>query len=359
MPTRRLVTRYQDDLRLFPDMWHKVGLVLGIALVLGFPFYVSGEWLTTGNQALIAIVGSVSLMMLTGYSGQISLGHAAFLAIGAYTMALGGAAWNLPFWLLLPIGGLICAAVGLAVGVFALRLKGLYLAIITIGLLELVRHVLAWKVGGKGVGTQVPVFTMFGESLESTREFRVAMDYGPLTLWPRQKEYFIFLAIAVLVCWCAKNIHRTNAGRAMMAVRDHDLAAAALAVNPARAKVLSFALSSFFAGIAGGMLAISQETISVDPFYLDMSVVYIAMIVLGGIGSVFGAVAGAIAFVMVAPLVRIIGAWLPLISDLSGPLQESLLFSALVIGFLVVEPLGLFGIWLRIKRYFMAWPFRY
>ncbi|HUH05667.1 MAG TPA: branched-chain amino acid ABC transporter permease [Kofleriaceae bacterium] len=359
MPTRPLVTSYKDDLRLFPDMWHKVGLALGVAVVLYYPFYVGNEWLTVGNHALIAIVGAVSLMMLTGFSGQISLGHAAFLAIGAYTVALGGAAWHLPFWLLLPLGGLICAAVGLATGVFALRLKGLYLAIVTIGLLELVRHVLAWKVGGKSVGTSVPVYTWFGQSEASMDEFRVAMDYGPLTLWPGQKLYFIFLAIAVLVCWCAKNIHRTGAGRAMMAVRDHDLAAAALGVNPARAKILSFALSSFFAGIAGGMLAIAQETISVDPFYLDMSVEYIAIIVLGGIGTVFGAVTGAIAFVVIAPLLQKVGGFLPLISELSPALQETMLFSALVIGFLLVEPLGLLGVWLRIKRYFMAWPFRY
>jgi branched-chain amino acid transport system permease protein len=198
-----------------------------------------------------------------------------------------------------------------------------------------------------------------GQSHESMLEVKETMAYGPIILSFRQKQYFIFLLIAVAVAWFAKNLHRSNWGRAMMAVRDHDIAAATLGVNPAQVKILAFGISSFLAGVAGAMFGMQQQTITAELFNLDMSVVYIAMIVLGGIGSVFGAVAGAIAFMAFAPLAADLGPMIPLIARLSEAMQQTVLFSLLVIGFLIVEPLGLFGIWLRIKRYFMAWPFRY
>jgi branched-chain amino acid transport system permease protein len=360
MPTRPLVTRYADDLQIFPDMWHKVGLVLGLVFVLAFPFWAGDQWLTIGNLALIAVVGSVALMILTGFCGQISLGHAAFLALGAYTAGVLGNRYELPFWLILPVAGAVSAAVGLAIGAFALRLRGLHLAIVTIGLLYLVHHVLLaipqWTGGMSGL--RVPIYVWF-ESAESAADIYEAMDYGPITLEFPQKLYFIFLVIAVLVAWSAKNLHRTNAGRAMMAVRDRDLAAATLGVNAARAKIMAFGISSFIAGMAGAMFAMQQRYITVEPFHLHMSVQYIAMIVLGGIGSVFGAVAGAVAFTVLTPLAEKVGPHLPFIDRLSSGQQSTVLFSLLVIIFLVIEPLGLFGIWLRIKRYFMAWPFSY
>jgi branched-chain amino acid transport system permease protein len=145
-----------------------------------------------------------------------------------------------------------------------------------------------------------------------------------------------------------------------MAVRDHDVAAAVMGVNPARAKITAFGLSSFFAGLAGGMFALQQQFITVDPpFNLLLSVQYIAMIVLGGIGTVFGAVWGALAFVFLSPLLEIVGRATPGLDQLSSSLQSTLLFAILVITCLVFEPLGLYGLWLRVKRYFMAWPFRY
>jgi len=145
----------------------------------------------------------------------------------------------------------------------------------------------------------------------------------------------------------------------MMAVRDHDLAAAVLGVHPARTKVIAFGISSFLAGICGGMFALQQTQLSVDNFNLHMSVDYIAMIVLGGVGTIFGAVAGALAFVMMEPLAHHLGAVIPYVSDWSDKMQSSFFFAIIVCGFLVFEPLGLLGIWLRIKRYFMGWPFRY
>jgi branched-chain amino acid transport system permease protein len=361
MPTRPLVTRYEDDLRMFPDAWHKLGLALGVAVLLGFPFAASPSWLTVGNQALVAIVGAVGLMILIGFAGQVSLGHSAFLAIGGFATAVIGERWQVPFWLCLPAAGAVATVIGVAIGLFALRLRGLYLAIVTLGLIYLVQHTLESYPSLSGVGGQkaAPMYVAFGDSPAAMRDVYEKMAYGPLILDWDQKLYFVFAAIAIAAAWTARNLLRSNAGRAMMAVRDHDLAAATLGVSPVRAKLTAFGASSFFAGVAGGMFALQQRTITVEYFDVQVSIQYVAMIVLGGIGSVWGAVAGAIAFAFLGKLMQTIGPSLPFVGALPTQLQTSVLFSVLVIGVLVLEPLGLFGVWLRIKRFFVAWPFRY
>ena len=361
MPTRPLVTRTIDDLALFPDLWHRVGLALGAVVALGFPLVADARWLNVGNMALTAVVGSVALMILTGFAGQISLGHAAFLAVGAYTVAVLGEQWHLPFWLGIPAAGVMSAAVGLLVGPFALRLRGLYLAIVTLGLLFLVQHALLsfpeWTHGL--VGIAVPMHTGFSGG-GRLGDFSNPLILGPVTLEFGQKLYYVFLALAVGTAWAAKNVARSHTGRAMMAVRDSDLAAPVLGVDPARAKVTAFGLSSFFAGVAGAMFAFQQQYVTVEPpFDLNLSVQYIAMIVLGGIGTVFGAVAGALTFTFLSPLAQVVASRLPLLDRLTSAQQSTLLFSVLVIAVLVFEPLGVLGLWLRIKRYFLAWPFRY
>ena len=364
MPTKPLVTSYEQDLRRFPDRWQQLGVGLATVFLLTLPFVASSRWLTVSVQTLTAVVGAVALMLLTGFAGQISLGHAAFLALGAYSVAVLGNVWHVPFWLAMPIGGFVAAGVGLAVGPFALRLRGLYLAIVTLGLLFLVDHVLLsfpdYTGGVSGISVPIHLWFTSAEGASSLGDFSGDLTLGPLTLSFEQKLYFMFLGIASTSVLLCSNIRRSRTGRAMMAVRDSDLAAEALGVDPAATKVLAFGLSSFLAGIAGGMFALQQQYITVEPpFDLNMSVQYIAMVVLGGIGTTFGAVAGAITFVVLTPLAEMLGRHLPLFSSLSSAQQSTLLFSALVIGFLVFEPLGLYGIWLRIKRYFLAWPFRY
>jgi len=362
MPNRPLAVRYEDDFSLLAGRWERIGVALLLIVALAYPWVVSANWVTVANLALVAIVGSVALMILTGFTGQISLGHAAFLAIGAYTTAILGTQFALPFWLLLPVSGLAAAVVGLAIGPFALRLEGLYLAIVTIGLAFLTNHVLLSfpSLTGGMAGLAVPIHASFGEGGTALSAFTETQRLGPVVLNFERKLYGVFLVIAVLTVLAARNLARSNTGRAMMAVRDHDVAAAVMGVNPARAKVTAFGLSSFFAGLAGGMFALQQQFITVDPpFNLLLSVQYIAMIVLGGIGTVFGAVAGALAFVFLSPLLEIIGRATPGLDQLSSSLQSTLLFAILVITCLVFEPLGLYGLWLRAKRYFMAWPFRY
>ena len=364
MLIRPLSTRYEDELQLFPDFWHKVGLGLLVLVVLAVPALANDRWLGLANDALIAIVGASALMILTGFAGQVSLGHAAFLGLGAYTAGILGTHLEAPFWLVLPAAGLVSTAIGLLIGPLALRLHGLYLAIVTLGLTFIVHHVLLSMpdLTGGSAGLSVPMHTGFGLTAGATSfgDFWDETTLGPVTLVFEQKLYFVFAAIAVLVVLATKNIARSRTGRSLMAVRDHDLAAAVLGVDPARAKVIAFGLSSFLAGIAGAMYAFKAQYITVSPpFDLFMSIEYIAMIVLGGIGTTFGAVWGAIAFVALKPLAHLIGAALPFLAGLTSNEQERLIFALIILGFLLFEPFGLVGLWLRIKRYFLAWPFRY
>jgi branched-chain amino acid transport system permease protein len=364
MPTRPLVTRYEDDLALLPDRWGQAGLALALVVALAFPFVAGSHWLTVGNMALVAVVGSVSLMILTGFAGQISLGHAAFLALGAYTVAVLSERWGVPFWLGLPAGGLVAAAMGLLVGPFALRLRGLYLAIVTLGLLFVVNHALHslpdLTHGVSGIAVAVHGSFPGPGDRDPLGNFTQPLEIGPLTLIYKQKLYFVFLLLAAVTTLWAVRLARSNTGRAMMAVRDQDLAASTLGVHPARVKIIAFVLSSFLAGIAGGMFALQQQYLTIEPpFDLEMSIQYIAMIVLGGIGTVFGAVWGALVYVFLTPLAESVGRHIPLLNELSSAQQSTLLFSVAVCVILVFEPLGLLGIWLRVKRYFLGWPFRY
>ena len=188
----KLVTSYRQDMALISSRWHWIGLAAGIAVALVYPFYVGDKWMTVGNIALVAVSGSVSLMILTGFCGQISLGHAAFLALGAYTTAVLGTKYQLPYWLLIPIGGSVAALIGVAVGFFALRLKGLYLAIVTIGLIFLVNHTLLAlpKHTGGHSGISVPVLSWFGGDPGALFE---PVKIAGLTLTAERKLYFIFL----------------------------------------------------------------------------------------------------------------------------------------------------------------------
>mgnify|MGYP002634059903 CR=1 FL=1 len=357
MPTRKLVTRYEDDLALFPDRYQKLGLALAVGAVVLFPFLASDHGLNIAHNGMIAVVGATGMMILTGFCGQISLGHAAFLAVGAYTVTILATVWGVPFWLGIPVAGLVSAAVGFSVGPFALRLEGLYLAIVTVGLLFLVEHVLRsgleMSIGQDYLN--VPMYSWFGADLnDPLGSFR---SDGWLSA--EQKLYFLFTGLTVLAVWVSKNIQRSHTGRAMMAVRDRDQAAEVLGVHAARTKFIAFGLSSFFAGVAGAMYAFAHPVITLEPFNLKMSVEFIAIVVLGGVGTTFGAFWGALAYTILLPIAEELGGALPFPSGFSSEHQAVLLFFPALCLFLTFEPLGLLGIWLRLKRYFAAWPFRY
>jgi branched-chain amino acid transport system permease protein len=364
MPIRPLVTRYEDDLSLFPTRWNKIAMVLCVALLVSVPFIADRYWLDVVNLTAVYVVGAVALTILTGFTGQVSLGHAGFLAVGAYGAAVLGNHLGIPFWLVIPASGFMAAAVGLVAGPFALRLRGLYLAIITIGLVFVVNHTLRSfpDVTGGVQGTTVPMLWWFDRAgaADYLGGYRASTNVGPLTLAADVKLYVLFVLLAAFAVWCGVNIRRSNSGRAMMAVRDHDLAAAVLGVNPAKYKIVAFGVSSFLAGIAGAMYAFKAAYITIDPpFNLNMSVEFIAIIVIGGSTTIFGATVGALFFGLVRPLVESFANRLDFLEGVTTSQQSLLMLAVLVIGVMLVEPAGMTGLWLRLRRYFESWPFRY
>ena len=358
MPTKPLSVRYEDDLRLLSSRWRQAGVVLMVLFALVFPLRASSLWLTLGSEILVFVVGGVGLMILTGFTGQISLGHAAFIGIGGYTAAILGGTYGVPFWVIVPVAGVLSAAVGLAVGPFALRLKGLYLAIVTLGLVFLVAHVLRSfpELTGGLSGIAVPMLWWFDGPTVSTAQFELLGT--PLS--SAIQKYYIFLVLAAIAVLFATNLRRSHTGRSMAAVRDRDVAAAVMGVDVARTKYVAFGVSSFLAGVAGAMFGWEAQFLTIDATVnLLVSIEYIAIIVIGGIGTVVGAVLGAIAFVVLGQLADAFLGELPLLSELSSAQRRNTFQAVLVAVFLIVEPFGLFGIWMRIKFYFMAWPFRY
>jgi branched-chain amino acid transport system permease protein len=358
MPTKPLSVRYEDDLRLLASRWRQAGTVVLVLFALVFPLRASSLWLTLGSEIMVLVVGAVGLMILTGFTGQISLGHSAFIGIGGYTAAILGTSYGVPFWVIIPIAGVLAAAVGMAVGPFALRLKGLYLAIVTLGLVFLVAHVLRSfpEVTGGLSGLAVPMLWWFdGPTVSSLDTEILGTPLSSAVL-----KYYIFLVVAVVAVLFATNLRRSHTGRAMAAVRDRDVAAAVMGVDVARTKYVAFGVSSFLAGVAGAMFAWEAQFLTIDATVnLFISIEYIAIIVIGGIGTVVGAVLGSVAFVVLGQLADTLFGELPLLSELSSAQRQSTFLAVLVAVFLIVEPFGLYGIWLRIKFYFMAWPFRY
>ncbi|MDD9941097.1 MAG: branched-chain amino acid ABC transporter permease [Myxococcales bacterium] len=367
MPAPALITRYEDDMALLPGAWHRLGALVGAFALLAYPFVVDAQWLTNGNLVLVTVVGALGMMLLMGLSGQLSLGHAAFLAIGAYTTAILAERTGMPFWLSMPIAGLSAAAVAIAIGPVALRLRGMHLALVTLGLLFVVSHTLhaahAYTHGSLGMEvTPHGWFPSDGNNRHAA--FSESSEWLGLEFTLERKLFLVFLPVTLLAALGAANLQRSNTGRAMMAERDREVAAAALGVHPGKARVMALGLSSFLAGVSGSMFAVQQRRIAIEPtFDLTVSVAYLAMVVLGGMGSVFGAIWGAVLFVALAPLAtdlfEALAPVAPMFAGLGAPQQATLLSCLLAGAFLLFEPLGLVGLWLRAKRYLLAWPFRY
>lgn len=324
-----------------------VGIMLFLLLL---PFLIAPYWLGIANTVLIAVIGAVGLNILVGFTGQISLGQGGFLAVGAYASAVLTSKVGLPVIPSIVIAVLLTALVGAFFGLPALRLKGLYLAIATLAAQVIIVFVVrrwTWLTDGKGF---VDVARL---QVGSFKVDRFLFEWH----W-----YWILMPITVVCVLAARNLFRTGLGRAFMAVRDQDIAAAAIGVDLTRTKLASFAISSGYVGLAGALTAHYTEVVTWERFTLDVSVLYLAMILVGGIGSVAGAVYGAV-FITLLP---------PLLTELSGRVRESVpflaeqlpaikgaIFGLVIIVFLIVEPRGLNHIWERTKTYVRNWPFRY
>jgi branched-chain amino acid transport system permease protein len=337
-----------------------------IVLLLVLPFQLGTELNALMATAFLAAIGAIGLNIVTGWAGQVSLGHAFFLGIGAYTGAAlagdpGGSVTGLglDMWIWLPAAGVVAALVGLAVAPVATRVRGLYLAIVTLGLVFLGEHLfreLEGVTGGAGIGRAGPELVLFGIDLNTTSQF---MGLG---LDREMKLYFLSLALLAIFAVLAKNLTRSAVGRAFAAVRDRDIAAEVMGVEPTKYKIIAFGVSSFYAGIAGAMLATVTGFIEPGTYDLFLSVEFLAMVLIGGAGTLAGALLGA-AFVTLLPrLVEEVPRFLPFITaESSGGFLtvfqlQALIYGCLIVAFLIAEPRGLFGLWLRARNHFRGWP---
>lgn len=343
---------YYEDIQFLKEtparFWF---LVLLLALVT-FPLFAPNYTVNLVNLLAINVIVALGMNILVGYTGQVSLGHAGFLAIGAYTTVLLMMKLAVPFPLALLIGGFVAAGFGFLLGLPALRLEGPYLAIATLGFgLAITQIIGRWSFFGGRMGLVVPQLSL-----------------GSFTLAGDKPLYYLIITLTVLLALGARTLMKSRIGRAFQAIRDSDIAAETLGINLAYYKTLSFAVSAFFAGLAGGLMAFVLGYINPDQFNFILSILYLAMVVVGGLGSTLGSILGGVVVAYLSLKMEFVQE-VPLL----GPLLESMseqfmsvtglpyvgwVFTGLVLILVVVfEPLGLYGLWLRTKKYWMTWPF--
>lgn len=335
---------YIADAALFDSRTQRIWLAVAGALLVLFPFMASDYWLYLACLVSINVASATGLNILTGYTGLVSLGQAAFMGLGAYTVAIVQARWGTPVLFNLLAGGFVAMLGGIVVGLPSLRVKGLYLAIATIAASFIAHFLFAnLRLTGGTAGLTLQPATVFGVALDTS--FRL---------------YWVIVPVTLLMLLGAANLFRTRTGRAFIAIRDRDISAEVLGIPLLRYKLLSFGLSSFYAGVAGGLWAYFFRVVTPESFPLLMSIFFLAAIIVGGMGSILGSILGAVFMTMVPELLKLIVDLLPGGSELTVFLSpvRTMVFGLLIIGFLVFEPQGLAQMWRRLRRFFHLWPFR-
>lgn len=331
---------YLQDIDLFKyrstAVWY--GLLLLVMILV--PLKAGTYWTSLMTLTAIYAIVALGMNLLTGYAGQISMGHAAFFAIGAYTSAfLTGI--GVSFWLALPAGAVLSALVGIVIGMPALRMKGLYLAIATMGfgfIMEQVIH--SWVYVTHGVN---------GRQL-------VRPHLGSINFSADTNYFYLVLFVLIIMLLLMKNILRTPTGRALCAVRDSEIAAESMGVNLAVYKTAAFAISAFYAGIAGSLFAHHMLFIGPENFDVTVSISFLIMIIIGGMGSVHGSIFGAIFVTLLPELIAIGKDWLPPAIGQQAGLQGTV-YGILLVLFVLFEPLGLYGRWLKVKFFLETFPY--
>jgi branched-chain amino acid transport system permease protein len=364
LPGRPLLyTSYERDAALLNTgakrTWTGALVLVGLAL----PFALADAELELLARCCVMAIAAIGLGLVTGYAGQVSLGHAVFLGIGAYTAAAlsgdpqgrttGFGVTSILIWL--PAAGLVAAAFGVLIAPLASRLRGLYLAIVTLGLVFIAQHVFKeWQslTGGFGVGRPAAVPDLFG----------LRLDVGGAHFTKEQQLFWTMLILLIVFALAARNIARSKIGRAFTAIRDRDIAAGVMGVNLPRYKTIAFAISSFYAGCAGALLFTLAGYVEPSYFSLLLSVQFIAMVLIGGAGTISGAIAGAFFITLLPRITTELRP--PFVSTLPFETPnvfqvETILYGVLIIVFLIFEPRGLFGIWIRARNYWKSFPFSY
>jgi len=341
---------YHEEITIFETDFGRLWMLIGLLLLFGvIPFISSAYTLYIINMIGIYTIAAIGLNLLIGYTGQISLGHGAFFGVGAYTAAILATKAGFPFWAALPAAGLMTAAVGMVFGLPSVRLKHLYLCIATLAGQFIIEYVIVqWEtLTGGASGIVVANTTLFGLDLGNDRTF-----------------FYVIFVCLVFLTWVAVNLVRTRFGRAFIAIRDNDRAAEGMGVPIFQYKLLSFAISSFFAGIGGALYAYYMMSITPEPFNLWLSIEFIAMIIIGGLGSIPGAAFGAIFIVGLNEVLSLATEYLMNVGASAGaaitiaPLRE-FVYGLAIILFIIFEPKGLAEVWRIVRSNFRLWPFSY
>lgn len=333
-------TEYDQDIRLAKHGGHVFWYSLLCACLVIAPWAIDEYWLAQLTFVLIYAVVGLGLMLLAGFTGLFSLGHAAFLGVGAYTQGV-LVNMGLPFPLALACAGLLSAAVGIVVGLPALRVKGIYLGMATLAFGFIVEEGMArWEsVTGGNKGLMVGYPNLFGWELDSTGEF-----------------YFLCLVVCVGSTLAIVNLMRSSTGRAFVAIRDSEISAQSMGIHLARYKTLSFALSAALAGLGGALYAHKIQFLSPEQFSIIQSIDLLLMVVIGGLGSIHGAFLGAIFLIVMPQLIAVGKDYLPAAIGQAAGLQGTV-YGLVLISFVLFEPMGLYGRWLKVRAWFQLFPF--
>ncbi|UCF73168.1 MAG: branched-chain amino acid ABC transporter permease [Deltaproteobacteria bacterium] len=341
---------YEQELTIFETDFGRLCLLGGLLVLFGIiPFLSHAYILYVINIIGIYAIAAIGLNLLIGYTGQISLGHGAFFGVGAYSAAILATKANCPFLIAIPLAGLITAVVGMAFGIPSVRLKHLYLTIATLAGQFILEYVFVQWGGltGGAEGISIPTATLFGIDLGTDRTF-----------------FFVIFICFTVMTWMAVNLIRTRYGRAFIAIRDNDRAAEGMGIPIFFYKLLSFAISSFYAGLAGGLFAYYMISITPEPFNLWLSIEFIAIIIIGGLGSIPGSVFGAIFIITLNEILGHATEFLMNIGASIGlgitiaPLRE-FVYGLAIILFIIFEPKGLAEVWRIVRSSFRLWPFSY
>jgi len=347
----KLKRQYFEDIKLFRTTANMIWSVFLVIILISLPFFIKPYYLSVLNLMMLNVIVALGLNLLVGNTGQISLGHAGFVAIGAYSGAFLLQS-SIPFLPALLAAGLITALIGAFLGIPSLRLEGPYLSIVTLGFGLAVMVIIGrMEFFGGRTGMSVPRI-----GLEWT-----GMDYDT-------SLYYVFALTTVILVIAMVILLKSRIGRAFQAVRDSDIAASVIGINVARYKTLSFAISAFYAGVAGGLWGLYLQFVTPGTFSFMMSIMFLATIVLGGLGSVTGSIMGAIVMTFLTlQLEEIVD--IPLIGELIVSFSDNfmnpsgianirwVLTGLILIGVILFEPMGINGLWLRVKRYWRLWPF--
>ncbi|MBW2560346.1 MAG: branched-chain amino acid ABC transporter permease [Deltaproteobacteria bacterium] len=342
--------RYEQELTIFETDFGRASLIAGLVILFAVVPYISGPYLLyILNTVAITAIAAIGLNILIGFTGQLSLGHGAFFGVGAYAAAILATDAGFPFLLSVPCAGLITAFVGVLFGLPSWRLKGLYLTIATLAGQFIIEYLLIhWEGLTKGtMGIVLPEVSLFGVALGGDRSF----------------FYIAYLCLIAMTLF-AVNLMRTRYGRAFVAIRDNDRAAEGMGIPIFPYKLLSFGISSFYAGVAGALWAYYMVSITTEPFNLGLSVEFIAMVIIGGLGSIAGAIYGALFITGLNEGLRWLTDMLMSTDMLSAvglsmaPLRE-LAFGSAIVLFILLEPRGLAEVWRIIRSNFRLWPFSY